>query len=66
VIFLHFFLVLTLFATVSEEINTGKDVLKKEHITRALFGDHYPRLRELKKRFDPELVFSRWNAIAPA
>lgn len=33
---------------------------------RALFGPNYERLQHLKARYDPENVFSKWFAIAPA
>ena len=31
-----------------------------------VFGDNYPRLQEVKKKYDPELVFNRWYPIIPA
>lgn len=31
-----------------------------------LFGEHYPRLQELKKEHDPENIFSKWFPITPA
>ncbi|KII92562.1 hypothetical protein PLICRDRAFT_103835 [Plicaturopsis crispa FD-325 SS-3] len=31
-----------------------------------LFGDHYPRLQVIKKKYDPESVFAKWFAIVPA
>ncbi|TEB23718.1 hypothetical protein FA13DRAFT_1797762 [Coprinellus micaceus] len=30
------------------------------------FGANYPRLRDLKKKYDPDSVFNRWYPIAPA
>ena len=33
---------------------------------RDVFGDHYPRLQELKKRYDPGNVFNKLFAITPA
>jgi len=32
----------------------------------ALFGESYPKLQALKKKYDPENVFSRWFKITPA
>jgi FAD/FMN-containing dehydrogenase len=32
----------------------------------ALFGPNYPKLRELKKKYDPQNVFNKWFAITPA
>ncbi|KAI0029050.1 FAD-binding domain-containing protein [Vararia minispora EC-137] len=37
-----------------------------ESKSAALFGEHYPRLQALKKKYDPEMVFNKWNAIVPA
>lgn len=31
-----------------------------------LFGPNYPRLQQLKKQYDPEMLFSRWFPIRPA
>ena len=31
----------------------------------ALFGKNYPRLQELKKKYDPENIFNKWFAITP-
>ncbi|KZV71450.1 FAD-binding domain-containing protein [Peniophora sp. CONT] len=32
----------------------------------ALFGKHYPRLREIKRKWDPELVWNKWYVVLPA
>ncbi|KAL5487872.1 hypothetical protein ACEPAI_5980 [Sanghuangporus weigelae] len=34
--------------------------------TAVLFGDNYPRLQELKRTYDPELLFKSWFPIVPA
>jgi FAD/FMN-containing dehydrogenase len=31
-----------------------------------LFGEKYPRLQELKKKYDPENIFNKWFAITPS
>ena len=33
---------------------------------QALFGTNYPRLQQLKKKYDPEMLFSKWFVIQPA
>jgi FAD/FMN-containing dehydrogenase len=30
-----------------------------------LFGPNYPRLQQLKKLYDPEMLFSKWFLIRP-
>jgi len=42
-----------------DHVGTSERALK-------LFGDNYPRLRELKKKYDPELLFKQWLPIQPA
>ncbi|KAI0066973.1 hypothetical protein BV25DRAFT_1795862, partial [Artomyces pyxidatus] len=31
-----------------------------------LFGENYPRLQQLKKEYDPMMIFARWCPISPA
>lgn len=33
---------------------------------RLLFGVNYPKLQQIKKKYDPELVFNKWFNITPA
>jgi len=33
---------------------------------RRVFGDNYARLQGIKKKYDPEVIFSKWFAITPA
>jgi FAD/FMN-containing dehydrogenase len=30
------------------------------------FGSNYPKLQQVKKKYDPESVFNRWFPIIPA
>jgi FAD/FMN-containing dehydrogenase len=30
-----------------------------------LFGENYAKLQRLKKEYDPDLVFFKWNPITP-
>lgn len=61
----------------TEKIQSLTDMLASYHSTeseekvapgrsRVLFGDNYPRLQQLKKKYDPELLFSKWFVIEPA
>ena len=43
---------------------TGED--HKEDKSLGLFGEHYARLREIKRRWDPELVWNKWYVVRPA
>ena len=49
---------------VSEEITSAATV--PEIKPESLFGENYARLQELKKKYDPDLVFFKWNPIVPA
>jgi hypothetical protein len=33
---------------------------------QVLFAENYPKLQVLKKKYDPECVFSKWFVITPA
>jgi hypothetical protein len=47
-------------AVFNANISTGS-----EKITD-MFGENLPKLRELKKKYDPKFVFNKWYPIAPA
>jgi FAD/FMN-containing dehydrogenase len=32
----------------------------------SVFGSNYPRLQQIKKKYDPEMLFSKWFVITPA
>lgn len=48
----------------------GPPVETNEVITEdkalGLFGDNYPKMKEIKKKYDPENVFAKWFAVTPA
>lgn len=33
---------------------------------KKLFGPNYTRLQEVKRKYDPDMIFDRWFAIRPA
>ena len=47
--------------TVEEE-----DGVVVKNKAKALFRENYPRLQELKKKYDPENIFNKWFAITPS
>lgn len=58
------------------EIKEGQEVVGKRAYfnggymgnekSSTVFGANYPRLRALKRKYDPEFVFRKWFAIEPA
>ncbi|KAI0046096.1 FAD-binding domain-containing protein [Auriscalpium vulgare] len=42
------------------------DVVLSEEQTKSLFGSNIARLQDIKKRYDPDMVFAKWFAITPA
>jgi FAD/FMN-containing dehydrogenase len=34
--------------------------------SEAIFGSNYTKLQELKKEYDPNVVFSKWFVVTPA
>jgi hypothetical protein len=47
-------------ATFNANISTGREKIVD------MFGENLPKLRELKKKYDPKFVFNKWYPIAPA
>ena len=45
------------------EVSTDSDVHDR---AKLVFGENYPRLQEIKKRYDPENIFNKWFPITPA
>ncbi|KAG8799467.1 hypothetical protein FRC17_007132 [Serendipita sp. 399] len=46
--------------------NTETGDPQSEDSARVLYGPNYPRLQQLKKKYDPNMVFKSWYPIAPA
>ncbi|KAG8700072.1 hypothetical protein FRC08_004938 [Ceratobasidium sp. 394] len=40
--------------------------MESEVVVNRRFGSNYPRLAEVKRKYDPENLFGRWFAITPA
>ena len=46
--------------------DVGNTLPNLKNTPEVLFGDNYAKLQEIKKRYDPDNVFSKWFAITPA
>ncbi|KAI0063172.1 FAD-binding domain-containing protein [Artomyces pyxidatus] len=46
--------------------DANTDVVLSARQTEVLFGSGHARLREIKKKYDPDMVFAKWFAIRPA
>lgn len=40
-----------------------KEGIDKSH---KFFGEHYPKLQAIKKKYDPDMIFNKWFVITPA
>ncbi|KAG8948845.1 hypothetical protein FRC03_000549 [Tulasnella sp. 419] len=48
----------------ADQFATGS--ITNEDYSRSIFGPNYPRLQQIKKKYDPTMVFNKWFAIRPA
>ena len=48
------------------ELAVGNNDSEPNHKASLISREHYPRLQALKKKYDPEILFSKWFAITPA
>ena len=55
---------MVLVASVPDDVPTERNVNTDK--AKALFGEHYPRLQAIKKKYDPDVVFNQWYTIIPA
>jgi FAD/FMN-containing dehydrogenase len=44
----------------------AQDLGVTKNNAEVLFDDNYPKMREIKKKYDPENIFANWFAITPA
>ena len=44
-------------------VNQGSVPVDK---AKLLFRTNYPRLQQIKKKYDPDMVFNKWFVITPA
>lgn len=51
------------YASGSEALPTGKEPIDR---VRTYFDINYPRLQQIKKKYDPDLLFNKWFVITPA
>lgn len=47
--------------SISYEGEIAKEIIGHDSPLEAIFGDNLPRLRELKKKYDPHNTFRRWH-----
>ena len=54
---------LAFFGFTDSESDSTSELMQK---AKVLFGDNYPRLQQVKRKYDPEQLFSKWFPIIPA
>lgn len=55
---------LPLFLADPEGVTGGKEAVDGK--ARLVFGENYPKLQQIKKKYDPENIFNKWFPITPA
>jgi hypothetical protein len=55
-----------IYLTDSEESTSAAGTVSTGAKAEVLFGENYARLQTLKKKYDPDLLFSKWSPITPA
>lgn len=50
----------------SKPLIDGEAPANMKDSSSSAFGPNYPRLQEIKKKYDPENVFNKWFPIVPA
>lgn len=55
-------------ADISQAGDVVVEAASKQGVDRSqkFFGDYYPKLQALKKKYDPDQIFNRWFVITPA
>ena len=38
----------------------------KANRAKDLFREHYPKLQQIKRKYDPDMVFNKWFVVEPA
>jgi len=46
--------------------DSDKSLPRLSNTPETLFGNNYSKLQEIKKKYDPDNIFSKWFAITPA
>jgi FAD/FMN-containing dehydrogenase len=49
----------------SKDSETDRESVTSQDRARSFFRDNYERLQEIKKKYDPDVVFDRWLVVEP-